>query len=35
MKIRFESDDDLPLGKMLNIPIIVTTGLVFQEGSKY
>ena len=35
MKIRFESDDDLPLGKMLIIPIIVITGLVFQEGSKY
>ena len=35
MKIRFESDDDLPLGKMLNIPIIVITGLVFQESSKY
>ena len=35
MKIRFESDDDLPLGKILSIPIIVITGLVFQEGSKY
>ena len=35
MKIKFESNDDLPLRKMLNIPIIVITGLVFQEGSKY
>ena len=30
MKIRFESDDDLPLGKILNIPVcIVTAGPVF------
>ena len=24
MKIRFESDDDLPLGKPLNIPNMIT-----------
>ena len=35
MKIRFESDDDLPLAKMLSIPIMVITGLMFQESSKY
>ena len=36
MKIRFESDDDLPLGKTLNIlnMIIVITS-VFEEGGKY
>ena len=35
MKIRFESDDDLPLGKILNILAMVIAGSVFQEGSKY
>ena len=35
MKIRFESDDDLPLGKILSIPVVVITGSVFQEGNKY
>ena len=31
MKIRFESDDDLPLGEILSIPVcIVTVGFVFQ-----
>ena len=30
IKIRFESDDNLPLGKILSIP-----GSVFQEGNKY
>ena len=34
MKIRFEPDDDLPLGKILSIPITVITGSVFQEGNK-
>ena len=36
MKIRFESDDDLPLGEALNIlnMIIVTTS-VFEKDSKY
>ena len=36
MKIKFESDDVLPLGKILTIPlcvIIVTS--VFQENNKY
>ena len=36
MKIKFESDDDLPLGKILNIlvcVIIVKSG--FKEDSKY
>ena len=36
MKIMFESDDDLPLGKLLNIPsMIIVTISVFQEDSKY
>ena len=35
MKIRFESDDDLPLGKILSIPFMVITGSVFQEGNMY
>ena len=29
MKIRFEPDDDLPLGKILSIPVTVITGSVF------
>ena len=36
MKIKFESDDDLPLGKVLNIPIcVITAKSVFQENDKY
>ena len=35
VKIRFESDDNLPLGEMLSIPVMVITESVFQEGSKY
>ena len=35
MKIRFESDDDLPLGKILSILVMKITRSVFQEGSKY
>ena len=36
MKIRFESDDDLTLGKMLNIPAcIIIARSVFQENNKY
>ena len=36
MKIRLESDDDLPLGKVLGIPLmVVVTGSVFQEGNEY
>ena len=37
MKIRFESDDYLPLGKILNIPpnLIIFAISAFQEDSKY
>ena len=36
MKIKFESNDDLPLGKILSIPVcIVTVGSVFQEDNSY
>ena len=36
MKIRFESDHDLPLGKILSIPVcIVTVGFVFEEVNNY
>ena len=36
MKIRFKSDDDLPLGKILNIPsLILVTKSVFQENNEY
>ena len=36
MKIRFESDDDLPLGKILNIPVcIIAVGSVFKEDDNY
>ena len=36
MKIRFESDDDLPLGKILSIPsMIIVVKSVFQKDSKY
>ena len=36
MKIRLESDDDLPLGKMLSFPsMIVVTRSVFPEDNKY
>ena len=36
MKIRFESDHDLPLGKILNIPsLIIATRSVFQEDNNY
>ena len=36
MKVKFESDDDFPLGKILNIPvsIIIVKG-VLEEDSKY
>ena len=36
IKINFESNDDLPLGKMLNIPVcvIIVRG-IFEEDSKY
>ena len=35
MKIRFESANDLPLGKVLNIPVMVLTGSVLQEDNAY
>ena len=36
MKIKFESDDHLPLGKILNIPVcIITARSVFQETINY
>ena len=36
MKIRFESDDDLPLGKILNIPVcVIIVRSVFQEHNDY
>ena len=36
MKIRFQSDDDLPLGKILSIPVcIIVAGSVFQEDNNY
>ena len=35
MKIRFESNDDLSLGKILSIPsVIIITRSVFQEDNK-
>ena len=36
MKIWFESDDNSPLGKILNIPVfIIVAKSVFQENNKY
>ena len=36
MKIKFESDDNLPLGIILNIPVcIIAVGSVFQEDNYY
>ena len=36
MKIRFESDDDLPLGKILSIPVcIMAVGSVFKKYNNY
>ena len=36
LEIRFESYDDLPLGKILNIPsLVIVTRSVFQEDNKY
>ena len=36
MKIKFKSDDDLPISKIINIPVcvIIIRG-VFEEDSKY
>ena len=36
MKISFESDDGLPLGNILRIPVcIIAVGSVFQEDNNY
>ena len=36
MKIKFESDNDLPLGKISNIPVcVIITTSVFQEDNNY
>ena len=36
MRIRFDSDDDLPLGKILSIPILsIVVKSVFQNENKY
>ena len=36
MKIRFESDDDLPISKIINIPVcVIIIRNVFEEDSKY
>ena len=36
IKIRFESDDDLPLGKILNIALcVIVVRSVFQEDNNY
>ena len=36
MKIRFESNDDLPLGKILNVPVcIIIVRSVSEEDGKY
>ena len=36
MKINFESDDNLPLDKILNIPVcIISARSIFQENNNY
>ena len=36
MKVIFVSDDDLPLGKIINIPVcVIIIRDVFEEDSKY
>ena len=36
MKVRFESNDDLPLAKILNIPVcVIINRFVFQKNDKY
>ena len=36
MTNKFESDDDLPLGKILNTPVcLIIVKSVFEEDSKY
>ena len=36
MKIKFESDDDLPNSKIINIPVcVIKINSVFEQGSKF
>ena len=36
MKIRFESNDDLPLGKIINVPVcVIIESSTFKENNKY
>ena len=36
MKIKFKLDDDLPLDKILSIPVCITVARsLFQEGNSY
>ena len=36
MKIRFNSNDDIPLGKILSIPVVmIVVKSVFQNDNKY
>ena len=36
MKIKFESDDDLPISKITNIPVyVIIIGGTFEENNKY
>ena len=37
MKIKFKSNDDLPLGKILNIPVcvIIVSGIFEEDGQYY
>ena len=36
MKIKFESNDDLPLSEILNIPVcVITAKSVFQKNDKH
>ena len=36
MKIRFKTNDDLPLNKIINIPVcVVITSSIFKEDNEY
>ena len=35
MKIRFKTNDDLPLNKIMNIPVCVIIVSIFKENNKY
>ena len=36
MKIRFNTNDDLPLNKIINIPVcVVTVSSIFKEDNEY